>query len=277
MKLDYTKPYLRTVTLKEVNGVIERTFVLTPVKAKDKPKKERTKRVRQPLGTCKPFPKQEETERDEQGNIIPYAMWSEQALAVLAEHRRIKKEYDEATTEIITLSNGFKQKVHHKIEFPDRSMKPLTPSQRAGLTAKHRTVEKFRKNIATKENATKYPMKPFEAKLFNKNLWAELRAKRWKKRDKLEAIHESRIQAILERLKNTYLIQKVHATKIDANTGVLKRKTIEKVQSTNLAEKVAKTAAKCTNPPTKHVFATNAKDKVPHIGKAVEPEMKLAA
>lgn len=247
MKLDYKTPHMRIVTYKEVNGIMEKTFVLTPIKAKEKPVRVRPteKKPYVPLGTCKSFPKQEETERDEHGNIIPYAMWSEMALEVLAEHRRIKQDYDEATTETITLSNGFKKKIHHKLEFPDRSMKPLTSQQRAGLVAKHRFVKNTIKNAKKKENARNYPLKPFEAKLFNKEAYAFTRAKRWIKSNKLEAIHESRIQAILSCRKIKAVIEIVNERPGGIQSIVSKTIPVNgtEKQSLKMTKNLSKTAA----------------------------------
>lgn len=249
MKLDYKTPYMRTVTYKEVNGVMERTFVLIPVKAKEKPVrvKPTEKKPYVSLGTCKSFPKQEVFDRDEHGNIIPYAMWSEIALEVLAEHRRIKQDYNEATTETITLSNRFKKKIRHKLEFPDRSIKPLTSQQRAGLIAKHRFVKNTIKNAKKKENARNYPMKPFEAKLFNKETYAFARAKRWIKSNKLETAHESRIQTILrcKKIKASVDIINEEPGRNGIKSIIFKTIPVKdtKEQLLKITRKLAKTAA----------------------------------
>lgn len=263
MKLDYTKPYLRTVTYKEINGKLERTYVLTAVKAKVKPKREKPSDKPVYVSSCKLniyIPSANKVKKDENGKIIPHSFYGEFGKKIIDNYRKQKERHDAAT-----------------LTFQSHVIPKMTAVEKAERMEKHKQESKMKRIIRSKQKKASYPVKPFEWKLFNHEFYAYLREERWIKSNKLEAIHESRIQAILERLKNTYLIQKVHATKIDTNTGVLKRKTVEKAQSINVTEKVAETAAKCTNPPTKHVFAINAKDKVPYIGKAVKSEMKSAA
>lgn len=275
--IDPKKPHLRFVTYKfttDANGIEqkERTFVLVPMQAKAKtyPTKEdialaKSERVYISLGMSEKIPFDDTIEK-------AHKHWDKLKIGkqVIADYREQKKQFDDETTEIITLGNGFKKKIKIKLDFKPLPSMKLSPSERKTRMEEHKkthNAKDFVRNIrleAFRKANNAYTYKPLQ---FDTKARKERQNEFWSN-------HNKTITKVIEYLRTkkpgvTLQIDKVYKsdTVIPYPSKTVKKKvpypagmqTIEKIVKNNKAKDAV------------HVFGVDRKDKVPTMG------MKIAA
>lgn len=191
-----TTIYLRTTTVQE-NG--EKTFTLTPVVSKAKAgehevsKKNAKKYIERyrSLFKLKKLMPMEEIERNEDGSIIPFQMFSEQGLDMLSAQRAVTAQLKAEVTETYTVTakneKTFAKTRTIKREFDPRQSMTLSSTERDTRLAEHKEKRTKVKN-ALKLIASKMPLLPNSYPDYHAN--TEARKARQKN---AQAIHNSKM------------------------------------------------------------------------------------
>lgn len=252
--LDKSIPHLRFVTYKTITDTnniqhIERTFVLVPVKAKSKTKltkeqvsNKKANKVYVAMGISDKIPYDDTIEDNSK-------YWDKLKLGkqVITDYRTWKKKFDEETTEVITLSNGFKQKIKIKLDFiPLPSMK-LSPVERNTRMDEHKKSSKAKRDIKNSR------VKDFRAnsKPYVYEGYTSTTKDRKDRQEALKKAHNDVINKLIDKLrskgkKNDYTISPTEKGNIEPN-GIYKTMYKPKIKFNGTKRNAIAEACKIAN------------------------------
>lgn len=277
--------YLRKVSHKivtDANGVEhkERVFTLLPVKAKDKVRltKEEViakKKAKKEQPYMSPFLSKKgiptiPVEKDKDGKIIPKNdIYSDIGLQALKDYRAIKKQYDDETTEIITLPNGFKRKIKIKLDFRPLPSAKLSVNERETRIQEHKKTSKARRVVRNarikyfRTNPTPYEYKGYTS---DTKLRKEKQTKFWEN-------HTKKINAIIESMRKAKEEKKkLKIVKVYNINGDCIRRTVKPTVAFEKGMNTIQSIVKNNKAKDAvHVFGIDKKDNIPAMG------MKIAA